>query len=174
MLYLIFFNKIIKKKSIFELKILELFIVCSLYCQMLQFQVLKPRFQASRLSTKFQFTEPTLFYSYGVSGISFKPSSPMRNLIKPVLVVKSLDCKGYKRPTVRLKDWGNKMPMATKKWMRFFTIKAYCLYPKLFKRKWLAVNTKIFWLAILAFTKQVSCWPKKIIGQPSTITLRST
>ena len=42
-----------KKKLIFKVKILKSFIVYCSYWQILQFQVLAPRFQAYRLNTKF-------------------------------------------------------------------------------------------------------------------------
>ena len=67
-----------------------------------------------------------------------KISSPMSNLIKPVLVVWASVCKSCRMLTKRLKNWGNKMPTATKKLITFLTIRAYRLYLKPFERSWLA------------------------------------
>ena len=164
----------IKKKPTFELKILESFIICSSHWQTHQFQVSTPRFQASRSSTRSPSVEPTLCHSSGVSGIPSKSSLPISNLTKPVLVVWSSGCKSYRRLTLKPKNWGNKRPIVMKKSMRFFTIRAYRLYPKPFKRSWLAVTTTILWPAILALRRLANCWPKSTTGQPSATTLRPT
>ena len=63
-----------------------------------------------------------------------------------------------------------KKPTAIKKSMRFFTIGAYCLYPKQFKQNWLAVIIIILWPTILALNRLVNCCPENITNQFSTTT----
>ena len=145
-----------KKKPTFMLKTLKSFIVSSLHWQMLQFQSFTPRFQAFSLSIRSSSMEPTLCKcskSSGILRVLSKPSLRIKNLIKSVLEVWGLGCKSYRRPKARLKNWGNKKPTAIKKLMRFFIIRAYRLYRKLFKRSWLAVTTTMLWPAILALKK---------------------
>ena len=162
----------IKKKPIFELRILKCFIVYSHHWWTRQFQISIPHFWASCPSTRSLSEEPTLCHSSDFSGVPSKPSLPISNLIKPVLVVWGPGCKSCRRLTAKPKNWGNKKPMVIKKLMRFFIIRAYRLYPKPFKRSWLAVTTTIFWPAILASKRLVNCWPKKTTSQPSTTTSR--
>ena len=138
------------------------------------FYVSMPRFQAFCLNTKFQSVKSTLCHSYGIFKISFKPSLPIKNLIKPVLVVWRLSCKSCRMATARPKDSNNKKPIAICQLMRFFIITAYCLYPKPFKRNWLAVITTIFWPAILISKKRMSYWHKNTMSQPSAIMSRPT
>ena len=173
-LYLVFFSKMIKKKPTFELKTLESFIVCSPYWQTRQFQVSTPRFRASCPSTWSSSAEPMFCHSSGISGVPSKPSSSMNNLTKPVLIVSGSGCKSCRRLTLRLKNWGNKRPTVMKKLMRFFTLRAYRLYPKPFEQSWLAVTTTICWPAILALRKLANCWPESTTGQSSATTLRPT
>ena len=137
-----------KKKPIFKLRTLKSFIICSPHWQTRQFQVSTTRFRASRPSIRSSSAELTLCHSSGVFEIPYKPSLPMNNLIKPVLVVWGSGCKSCMSPTARSKNWGNKRSTVIKNSMRFFTIKAYRLYPKPFERSWLAVSTTIFWPAI--------------------------
>ena len=153
MLYLVFLSKMIKKKPIFKLTTLESFIVYSFHWQTHQFQVLIPSFRAFCLSTRSSSVESTVCHSFSVSWVLSKPSLQMSNLTKPVLVVWGLGCKNWRRSTARSKNWGNKRPTIIKKSMTFFTIRAYHLYPKLFKRSWLVVTTTILWPAILASRK---------------------
>ena len=134
---------------------------------MRQFQVLTPRFWASHPSNRSSSAEPMLCHSSGVSRVPSKPILPMSDLTKPVLVVWGSGCKSYRRPTLRPKNWGNKKPTIIKKLMRFFTIRAYCLYSKPFKRSWLAVTTTILWPAILTLRRLRNCWPKSTTGQTS-------
>ena len=94
----------------------------------------------------------------------------MSDLMKPVLVVWGSSCKSCRRPTLRPKNWGNKRPTVIKKSMRFFTIKAYRLYPKPFERRWLAVTITILWPANLVLRRLTNCWPKSTTSQPSTTT----
>ena len=154
----------IKKKPTFDLKTLKSFIVCSSHWQMHQFHVSSPRFWASCPNTKSSSAEPTLRHSSSVSGVPSKPSLPMSNLINLVLIVWGLGCKSCRRPTARPKNWGSKRPMATKKSMTFFTIKAHHLYLKPFKWNWLAVTTTILWPAILASRRLANCWAKNTTG----------
>ena len=163
-----------KKKPTFKLKTLESFIICSPYWQTRQFQVSTSRFWASRLSTRSLSAEPTLCHSFCVSGVPSKPSSPMSNFMKPVLVVWDSGYKGCRKATTRPTNWGNKRPTAIKKSMRFFTTKAYRLYPKPFERSWLAVTTTILWAAILASKRLANCWLKNTTGQFFATTLRPT
>ena len=163
-----------KKKPTFELKILESFIVCSPHWQTRQFQVSTPRFRASSPSNRFLSAKPTLCHSSNISGVPSKPSSPMSDLIKPVLVVWGLGCKSCRRPIARPKNWGNKRQTAIKKSMRFFTIRAYCLYPKPFKQSWLAITRTILWPAILASKRLANCWLENTTDQPSATTSRLT
>ena len=174
MLHLVFFSKMIKKNPTFKPKTLKSFIVCSFHWQMRQFQVSTPRFWASRPSIRYSSAKPMLCHSSGVFGVPSKPSLPMSNLTKPVLVVWGSGCKSCRWPTARPKNWNNKRPTIMKKLMKFFTIRAYRLYPKRFERSWLAVTTMIFWLAILALRRLANCWPKNTTGQSSAITLRPT
>ena len=174
MLYLVFFSEMIKKKPIFELKTLKSFIVCSPHWQTHQFQVLAQCFWPSRPSIRFSSVKSMLCYSSGVSGVPSKPSLPTNNLIKPILVVWGSGYQSCRRPTTRPKNWGNKKPTVIKKSMRFFTIRAYRLYPKPFKGSWLAITITIFWPAILASRRLANCWPKNTTSQPSTTTSRPT
>ena len=164
----------IKKKPTFDLKTLEFFIVYSPHWWTRQFQISTPCFRVSRPSIRSSSAELRLCHSSGVSGVPFKPSSPMSSLIKPVLIVWGSGCKNCRRLTARPKNWDNKTPTVIKKLVRFFTIRAYCSYPKPFKRSWLAVTTTILWPAILASRKLANCWPENTTGQPSAPTLRPT
>ena len=163
-LYLVFFSKKMKKKPTFELKTLRLFIIYSFHWQTRQIKVSTPCFVAFRPSTRFSSAKPTLCHSSGISPVFPKPSLPMSNVIKPVLVVWSSGCKSCRRSTARPKNGGNKKLTATKKSMTFFTIRDYCLYPKPFKRSWLGVSMTIFRLAILALRRLANSWPKNTIG----------
>ena len=144
MYYLIFLREIKMKKKSFRLKALKFFIVYNLQWQMLQFQVLMPWCQAFCLSIRSQSAELTFCHSSADFEIFSKPSLPMRDFIKPVLVVWGSGCKSCRRLIVRLKDWGNQKSNAIKKSIRFFTIKAYRLYPKPFKWSWSTITTTIF------------------------------
>ena len=163
-----------KKKPTFKLRIFKSFIGCSFHWQMRQFQVSKPRFWASSLSTRSSSAKPTLYHSSGISGVPSDPSSPMSNFTKLVLVVWGSGDKSCRRSPARPKNWGNKRPTVIKKSIRFFIIRAYCLYPNSFKQSWLAVRTKILWPAILASKRLANCWLKKTIGQPSATMSRPT
>ena len=88
----------------FSLITLESFIVCSLHRQTRHFQVSITRFGASCSSTRSSSEEPTLCHSSGVSGVPSKPSSPMSDLTKPVLVIGGWGCKSCRRPTLRPKN----------------------------------------------------------------------
>ena len=165
-LYLVFLSEMIKKKPTFKMRTLKSFIVCSPHWQTRQFQVLTPCFQASRRSTRSLSTEPTLSYSCSVSGVSFKPSLPMSNLTKLVLVVWGLGCKSCRRLTSRPKNWNNKKLTIMKKSMRFFTIRAYRLYPKLFEQRWWAVTTTIFWPVKLHWENLQIVGPKILLANP--------
>ena len=162
----------IKKKLIFKLRTLESFIVCSPHWQTCQFQVSLPRFWAFYPHTRSSSPELMLCHNSGVSGIPSKPSSPISDLIKPVLVLWGSGCQNYRRQTARPKNWDNKRPMATKKSITFFTIRAYRLYPKPFKWNWLAVTTTILYRTILAFRKLANWLSKSTTGQPFAIMLR--
>ena len=162
----------IKKKPTFKLKTLKSFIFCSPHWQTRQFQVSTPRFWFYCPSTRTLSAEHTLCHSSGISEIPFEPSLPMSKLIKWVLVVWGLGYKSCIRLTVRSKNWGKKKPMAIKKSMRFFTIRAYYLYPKPFKRSLLAVTMTILWPAILASRRLANCWPKSYNPLPRRQGLR--
>ena len=163
-----------KKKPTFELRTLKSFIVYSLHRQTHQFQVLTPRFWSSCPSTRSFSAKPTLCHTSGVFEVLSKPSLPMRDFIKRVLIVWGSGCKSCRRPTARLKNWGYKKPTAMKKSMRFFTIRGYRLYSKLLKRSWLAVSTTILWLTILALRRLANYWPKSTTGQASATMPRLT
>ena len=156
-----------KKKSIFKLKTFKSFIICSLHWHTRQFQVSTLHFRAFCPSIKSLSTQPMLCHSSSVCGIPSKPSSPMSEIIKPILLIWSLSCKSCRKPTAKPKNWDNKRPTTIKKSIRFFTIRAYRLYSKPFKRSWLAVTIIIFWPAILVLKRLANCWPKNITGQPS-------
>ena len=164
----------IKKKPIFKLRTLKSFIVCSSHWQTRQFEVSTPRFWASRPSTRSSSAEPTLCYNSSVFEVPSEPSLPISDFTKPVLVVSGSGCKSCRRPTLGPKNWGNKRLPVMKKSMRFFTIRAYHLYPKLFEQSWLAVITTIIWPAILALRRLATRWPKSTTGQPFATTLRPT
>ena len=101
-----------------------------------------------------------------------KPSLPMSNFIKPVSVIWDSSCKSCRKLIARPKNWGNKSLMTMKKLIRFFTIRIYYLYEKLFERSWLAVNTTILWLAILALKRLANCWTENTNGQSSAMMSR--
>ena len=103
------------------------------------------------------------FRDHDVTKDQSKPTLLIKNIIKPVLIVWDSSCRSCKRPTTKLKYWWNKRPTDTKKSIRFFTMRAYNLYPKLFEWRWLALSTTIFWPAILGSKRPEVVNPKILL-----------